>query len=170
MAWYALTNEKILSTSSRFAARTRPRLLRKSLARLSDARSLGSTKASPARSSLVRRSLRLPSSSSACLTHFRIVRSHGSNSRSDRASRTNCSCNSAEYRFCAVPVVDSFEHPQVSAKPGDSTPLCHDQPMLLGRSLLARQVRIPVAITCPKTKKPAISAMAPPTSMMRYVS
>src|SRR5712692_196583 len=87
------------------------RISRSSLSRAFSRRS----RASSCRSSVVRPSVRLPSSSSACLTQLRIVCADGSYSRASsfvlrpaRTSRTSCSCNSGEYRFPFFPIVDSF--------------------------------------------------------------
>src|SRR4029078_2921991 len=73
-------------------------------------------RASSSRSLLVRPSVRFPSSSSACLTHFRIACDVGSNSfasdsgdRPSRTNRTNATRNSAEYLF-RFPIVDSSQH------------------------------------------------------------
>src|SRR5207253_9180934 len=82
------------------------------------------SRASSSRSSLFKPSVRLPSSSSARLTQFRIACADGSNSRPSSSalrpvltSRTSSCCNSAEYRF-RFPIVNSSQHPQVSTKPG----------------------------------------------------
>src|SRR6266540_5031879 len=82
------------------------------------------SRASSSRSSVRRPSVRVPSSSSACLTQFRIDCADGSNSRARscalrpaRTSRTICCRNSPEYPF-RLPIVDSSPYPQVSTKPG----------------------------------------------------
>src|SRR6202140_1169914 len=90
MAWLAPTNANAATASRRSPERTRPRFSRRS--RLSSSRSV-----------VVKPSLRRPPSSSACLTHWRIVSTEGSNSRASAVMlRPPCANSTIRRRYSAA--------------------------------------------------------------------